>query len=150
MSSLNRAMTICLLLGLFACGKEVPLGSRAGGPPDASSVSDDAPGIDLATADLDSQPQNACTAAGGRCISLGAVCNTPGDPLLMRACGDPAALRCCVEVRGVRDGSVDLLIGGTDPSRCPDQPGTGGAAGAGGAGGGGRCGDAGADTSAGQ
>jgi hypothetical protein len=150
MNRTNGPTTIWLLLGLVACGKEVPLGSGAGGPADASSVSDGAPKIDLA-ADLVSQPQNACTAAGGSCLPLAAVCNTPGDPLLMRACGDPAAFRCCVEVRGGGDGSVDLLIGGTGPPRCADQPGTGGASGASDvAGVGGRCGDAGMDTSAGQ
>jgi hypothetical protein len=146
---INRPMTVCLLLGLVACGKEVPLGAGAGGPADASSVSDGAPKIDLA-ADLGPQPQNACTAAGGRCLPLGAVCNTPGDPNLMGACGDPASFRCCMEVRGGGDGSVDLLVGGTEPL-CTGQSGTGGAAGAGDVGGvGGRCGDAGTDLSAGQ
>lgn len=71
-------------------------GSDASG--DAHGPGDDGP--------TDRGPQgNACVAAGGTCISAAASCNTPGDPGLDMACGNPNVMHCCMPLpdSGARD-----------------------------------------------
>ncbi|HET6284115.1 MAG TPA: hypothetical protein VFH73_24370 [Polyangia bacterium] len=48
---------------------------------------------------------NACVAAGGTCIPAGRGCDTPGDPRLDIACGNPSAMHCCMPLpdSGARD-----------------------------------------------
>ena len=97
-----------LALGWHAgCGKEVSLGA---GPVAVNDAGDGATQGDAA--DEIGPPPNACVAAGGRCLPLGATCNAPGDPALATACGDPAVSRCCMPLPDA--GPFDLVVGGAD------------------------------------